>query len=280
MKMQHGIKWVGGKSKIATKIHKLAPPTVVDNPAKGYVHRVYGYAGGMGEMYDWSYEGVSEVANDISHQITNFWRVIQDDVPFQKFKRMVEAIPFSRTEFDRFRTMPHPLFIENQPNIPEAVSFFVRCRLSRSGSMKSFAPLSKRRTRRGRNEQVSAWQSAICGLPIVHNRLMRIAIECQDAPGLIQQEDTPRTLFYLDPTYLPETVNTKEHYEFTMTVEQHEELLETVLAVKGYVMLSGYRNKLYDDKLKDWNREDINVDNSMASGRQKARRIESIYMNY
>ena len=146
--------------------------------------------------------------------------------------------------------------------------------------MKSFAPLSKRRVRRGRNEQTSAWQTTVHGLPEVHNRVMRIAIECADAPKIIKQEDTPRTLFYLDPTYLPEVVNTKDIYEFTMTPEQHEELLDLVLGVKGYVMLSGYRSKLYDTKLKGWNREDINVDNSMASGPQKDRRIESIYMNY
>ena len=265
---------------MAAKIYRLAPPTIIDNPAKGYIHRVYGYAGGLGEMYNWPYGGISEIANDINHQITNFWRVMQADKPFQEFKRIVEAIAFSRPEFNHYHTRLNPLTIDDQPNVKEAVSFFIRCRLSRSGGMKSFAPLSKTRVRRGRNEQASAWQTTICGLPEVHDRLMRIAIECLDGPKLIKQEDTPRTLFYLDPTYLPEVVNTKDPYAFTMTKEQHEDLLDVLLAVKGYVMLSGYRNKLYDTKLKDWNREDINVDNSMASGAQKARRIESIYMNY
>ena len=281
MKIQPVLKWSGGKSKIASKIHELAPPTILDNPAKGYIHRVYGCAGGLGEMYNWPYEGISEVANDISQQITNFWRVMQSDESFQEFKRIVEAIPFSRAEFNRFKNMSLDLLpIKNQPNTQEAVSFFVRCRLSRSGGMKSFAPLSNRRTRRGRNEQASAWQTTINGLSEVHDRLMRIAIECLDTLEIIEQEDTPRTLFYLDPPYLPETVNTKDLYDYTMTKEQHEELLDTILSVKGYIMLSGYRSDLYDTKLKDWNREDINVDNSMASGSQKDRRIESIYMNY
>lgn len=278
--IQPALKWHGGKSKIAAKIHKLAPPTILENPGKGYIHRVYGYAGGMGEMYSWDYGGISEVANDINQQITNFWRTMQDGTAFQGFQRIVEAIPFSRPEFDRFRTMPHPLIVEDQPNIEEAVSFFVRCRLSRSGSMRSFAPLSKRRIRRGRNEQTSAWQAAIRGLPQVHERVMRIAIECQDALTIITQEDTPRTLFYLDPTYLPEVVSTRDSYDFTMTEEQHRDLLDLVFQVKGYVMLSAYRSNLYDTKLKNWNRTDINVSNAMASAQQKSRRIESIYMNY
>ena len=280
MKIQPAVKWVGGKTVLAAKIHALAPPTIIDNPAKGYIHRVYGYAGGLGEMYNWPYEGISEVANDINQQIVNFWRVMQADKPFQEFKRIVEAIAFSRAEFNRYNHIANPLIVEDQPNVQEAVSFFVRCRLSRSGGMKSFAPLSKRRVRRGRNEQTSAWQSTIRGLPRVHDRLMRIALECQDALELIRQEDTPRTLFYLDPTYLPETVRAKDHYEYTMTEEEHDKLLTAVLNVKGYVMLSGYRSKLYDTRLEKWHREDINVSNAMASGAQKDRRIESIYMNY
>ena len=68
-KIQPALKFAGGKSKIAAKIHKLAPPTIIDDPANGYIHRVYGYAGGLGEMYDWPCEGISEVANDINQQI-------------------------------------------------------------------------------------------------------------------------------------------------------------------------------------------------------------------
>lgn len=278
--MQHALKYVGGKSKIAHVIHSLAPPTILVNPSVGYIHRVYACAGGLGEMYSWEYEGISEVANDINQQITNFWRVLQDSNAFSEFRRIAEAIPFSRVEFEHYSSMPVPITIPDQPNVGEAISLFVRCRMSRSGGMKSFAPLSKRRTRRGRNEQTSAWQATVDGLPEVHTRLMRIAIEHIDVTRIIRQEDTPRTLFYLDPTYLPETVTCQDAYDCTMTTEQHEELLELLLATRGYVILSAYRNDLYDSRLKNWFREDINVDNSMASGSQKSRRVESLYLNY
>jgi len=280
MSTSPALKWFGGKWKLAAKIHELAPPTILESPGNGYIHRVYGYSGGLGEMYSWPCEGISEVANDLNQQITNFWRVMQLDHTFQEFKRFVEAIPFSRSEFERFAALPMPLRVEDQPNVQEAVSFFIRCRLSRSGDMRSFAPLTKRRTRRGRNEQASAWDTTIRGLPEVRARIMRIAFEDKHAPDLIRQEDTPRTLFYLDPTYLPEVVATKDPYQITMTVEHHVELLDTVDTVKGFVMLSGYRSKLYDDRLKNWNRHDISVTNSMASGTQKSRKIESIYTNY
>jgi DNA adenine methylase len=42
--------------------------------------------------------------------------------------------------------------------------------------MKAFAPLSKTRTRRGMNEQASAWLGAIEGLPAVHQLVRRVAV--------------------------------------------------------------------------------------------------------
>jgi len=44
----------------------------------------------------------------------------------------------------------------------------VNCRQSLAGRMDAFAPLSRRRTRRGMNEQCSAWWNAVEGLPAVH----------------------------------------------------------------------------------------------------------------
>ncbi|WP_416768485.1 hypothetical protein ACM66T_10000 [Sulfurimonas sp. ST-25] len=37
-----------------------------------------------------------------------------------------------------------------------------------------------------------------------------------------------------------------------MAPEDHEQLLEKLLQVKGMVLLSGYRSEMYDDMLKDW----------------------------
>jgi DNA adenine methylase len=109
---------------------------------------------------------------------------------------------------------------------------------------------------------------------------MRIALENIYAIDLILQEDTPRTLFYLDPPYLPGTVTVQGGYGILMTRDQHVELLDTVLAVKGKVMLSGYNSDLYNEKLIGWIRHEISVTNSEASGSNKGRRIECIWVNY
>ena len=47
-----------------------------------------------------------------------------------------------------------------------AVAFFVACRQSRAGGMKGFTPVTRSRTRRGRNGNVSEWVGAVEGLAL------------------------------------------------------------------------------------------------------------------
>ena len=56
-------------------------------------------------------------------------------------------------------------------SIADAVAFFVDCRQSRSGLMNGFTSVTRNRTRRRMNGNVSEWLSAIEGLPEVHLRL-------------------------------------------------------------------------------------------------------------
>lgn len=99
---------------------------------------------------------------------------------------------------------------------------------------------------------------------------------------MIQQQDGPRTLFYLDPTYLAETRTVPDVYAHEMTPEQHSELLEVLAGIQGRFLLSGYRSAMYDEAAKaaGWNRFDIEIDNKSGSGKKKNKRVESLWMNY
>ena len=227
------IKYVGGKNRLAPTIHRLAPQTIINDPTNGYIHRTYPYGGGLGEIWTWEYEGISEIANDINLDITNFWRVLQSESAFKLFKRTIEATPFSRIEFDTSKTTKRPIAPDIIPSVEAAVSFFTLCRQSRSGGMKSFAPITKRRTRRGMNEQTSAWWTAIEGLDEARQRIKRIAIEMMDACAFIKQEDTTRTLHYCDPPYYTESKSTPNTYTYEMTHDQHAELLQTLKQIKA-----------------------------------------------
>lgn len=130
------------------------------------------------------------------------------------------------------------------------------------------------------NEQASAWLNAIDELPAVHDRLKRVVILHDDALKVIRQQDGPKTLFYLDPPYVHSTRSPGaiKAYEYEMSNDDHYQMLLVIRDCKGNVMLSGYRNKIYDERLADWNRHDKLIDNKLSNDRLPV--IESVWCNF
>jgi len=91
------LKWHGGKHYLAPKIIALMPE---------HTHYVEPYAGGLSVLLAKDPEGVSEVANDLNGDLTNFWRVLQQDESFGRFRRTLEAVPFSEAEWRDARSAP------------------------------------------------------------------------------------------------------------------------------------------------------------------------------
>src|SRR5690348_2227431 len=65
------------------------------------------------------------------------------------------------------------------------------------------------------------------GLPAIHARLRRVAMESGDALDLIPREDGPGTLFYCDPPYLPSTRQARDVYAHEMSENEHRRLLDS-----------------------------------------------------
>lgn len=283
------LKWHGGKAYDAQWIIDKMPPHLV------YVEPFFGsgkvlfardpdrdwFAGHPkaierenGEL--WARDsGCSEIANDVYGELMNFWDVLRDPKRFGQFERDVNLTPFSQVVFDRAGT-PHG------SDVDRAVQFFVRNRLSRQGLGTSFATMVRNRTRRRMSDPVSAYLSAVEGLPAVHDRLSKVVIFSEDAKQLIEREDNDVTLFYLDPPYPKESRTAKDAYKHEMTDEQHHELLDVLLACKGKVILSTYPNAIYDERLKAWNFEDRIRDNKASQSKDKSTdmKTERIWMNF
>lgn len=224
-------------------------------------------------------EGRSEVVNDINYDLMTFWRVLQDPEKFIQFQRWVEAIPLSRLEWEESRTV-----LSSDPpdpsDVSRAVAFFVFCRQSLSGRMKGFTSLTRTRLRRGMNGNVSEWIGAVDGLSAVHQRFRRVVVENRPALEVIQREDTPDTLHYCDPTYLPETVASMGNYAHEMTYKDHQEFLSVAKSCLGKVMISGYESDLYNNELHDWNAHYFDLPNNAAGGESKRRVVEVLYCNF
>jgi DNA adenine methylase len=166
-----------------------------------------------------------------------------------------------------------------------ALDFFVLVRQSLAGRMKSFTGVTKTRVRNGMNNEVSAWLSAVDGLPQVHARLKRVLIlDPAPAVKVIKAQDGPATLFYLDPPYphASRSAGATDVYGCEMTDVQHAELLQTVAGVRGMVMLSSYPNDLYEGYLRPrgWRCHTFEVTSSADSARVKGKRTEVVWTNY
>ena len=281
------LKWHGGKAYLASKIIALMPPRCknpnapeADDP--GWLHYVEPYAGGLAVLLANDPEGISEVVNDLNGALTNFWTILASDY-FDQFRERVEGTPFSE-EFWEGASIRCQLEarLSSMDRVGHALNFFVWCRQSLAGRMKGFAPLTRNRTRRGMNEQASAWLNAVEGLPAVHDRLKRVVILNGDAMAVIKQQDGPRTLFYLDPPYLHETRTTTGEYEHEMTVQEHADLLVLLETIHGRFLLSGYRSDVYDEHARQfgWNRHDYAIDNKAAGGKTKRKMVECVWCNF
>lgn len=272
----------------------------------------------------------SEVVNDLNGDLINFWSVISKPITFVKFKRMVEATPFSKMTFEaaaEYLSRPVSKGSETSWGLPyltepveRAAAFFVLNRQSRQGLMKDFATMSRSRTRRGMNEQVSSWLTAIEGLPEVHERIKRFVVLSDDMIGLIRREDSKDTFFYIDPPYWSESRVSKDAYQFEFSERKHVILLAMLAQFKGndrlkahvreYVrnrwepltgdedisefdkavdfemkgkfMLCGYWSELYSvfEQLFDWHLETREFKNSASSKKTKDLKSECIWMNY
>lgn len=271
------IKWHGGKSYLARRIVELMPP---------HARYCEPFFGGGSVLFARDGEGVAEFVNDIDNHLTNFWRVLGNTNRFERFQRMVEAVPFSEVEFDESRMTWIPIVddLEEQrvlDAISHATSFFIRNRQSRQGLGNSFATPTSR-LRRGMNENVSAWLTAVDGLPAFHARLRRVEICCQDAISFINKFDFEQAFFYCDPPYLHSTRTVTDAYQHEMTEDDHVALLNRLSTIKGKFLLSGYPSMLYDD----WasaigaNHIDIEIDNKASGSRTKEKKIERLWFNY
>lgn len=263
------LKYHGGKFYLAPWIVSLMP-----------LHHVYveAYAGGGSVLFRKPPSPV-EVINDIDPRLVNFWRVLADPKLFPEFQCQVAPLRTSQSLWEQSRDL---LATGNGSEVDRAVAYFVFCRQSRSGQMQDFLTPSVR-PRRGMDEHLSGWLTAIDNLPAVHARLQGAKIYNRPAIEVIREYDGPGVLFYLDPSYLACTRTAKSVYTFEMSMAQHAELLRVLLTVKGTVMLSGYDNPLYHLNLtprRGWRMLEKQSTLHSGGGKTKRKKTECLWLNF
>ncbi|MBX9653622.1 DNA adenine methylase [bacterium] len=254
-------KWHGGKHYLARKIieYFLDHSTYVEP-----------FGGAASVLLNKSPSKV-EVYNDLDGRLTGFFRILRDEGP--ELIRRLALTPYSELEFETES-------VSADDEIEQARRFLVICRQSMGGRGDSYS-CTLHRSRRGMADVVSGYLSAIDDeLPRIIERLRCVQIVCRDAVEVIQKWDSPDTLFYCDPPYLPETRTTKSVYTCEMNDEGHRKLAETLLNCKGQVILSGYSSPMYDELFHGWHKVSFDLPNNAASGSTKSRKQEVLWMNF
>ena len=186
-----------------------------------------------------------EVINDVDDALVNFYRVLRGSR--DELLRRLKLTPYARTEWeDCVATADDPTL----DPVERARRYYVAQCQGYSGTGTGFSRSSSK-------PHAACFADRVDRLDEVAERLRRVVIESMDSPKVLAKYDDAETCFYADPPYLPETRTGHAHrpsgkYRREMTRAQHEELLASLNAVRGRVLLSGYESDLYARELRTW----------------------------
>jgi len=271
------IHWVGGKGNFVSRLLRFIPE-----------HRVYVevFGGGASLLFAKERSPV-EVYNDIDEGLVNFFRVLRDPEKFGRFYGKVVLTPYSRVEYNYCKQT----WRECEDEVERAYRWFVVARQCFGGHFGAGWGFSINNGKRRVVSVIGQWLSVLEMLPIFHERFMHVLVECMDFRKIIPTYDTEETLFYCDPPYVLTTRRCKL-YAYEMSEDDHRELVDLLLKVKGMVMLSGHASDIYK-KLEDsgWVRKDFDRASNVigrtrktgilgvGSVKEKAPRVESVWLN-
>lgn len=253
------LRYHGGKWKLAPWILRHLPP-----------HRVYvePFGGGASVLLQKA-RSYAEVYNDLDGEIVNLFRVARDRG--EDLAQACELTPFARDEFvGSYDPAGDPL---EQARRTLTRSYMGFGSAGASGQATGFRANSNR----SGTTPAKDWMNYPQCLRAVVQRLRGVVIENRDALLVMQQHDSDETVHYVDPPYVHSTRGLRTRapaYRHEMDDRQHRDLAAGLAALRGKVVLSGYRCDLYDELYADWQRID------QAAHADGARdRVESLWLS-
>jgi DNA adenine methylase len=281
------LRWHGGKWKLAPWIISHFPP-----------HRIYVEPfGGAASVLMRKTPCYAEVYNDLDNVVVNLFRVLRDPDKASRLIAALKLTPFARTEFDE-------ALLPAEDDVERARHLVVRAFMGFGSNAHSSSPVSlktgfksftrtdadkyrstgfRANSNRSGTTPAHDWMSYPVALQAIVERVQgkAVIIESRDASKVMAQHDSPATLHYVDPPYLPETRSPANKYDLKHRMYRHElsrgehvKLLGFLKRLEGMVVLSGYASDLYDARLRGWRRFEISA---LADGARA--RTEVLWIN-
>jgi len=200
-----------------------------------------------------------EVYNDLDDEVVNVFSVLRDPVTADDLCRRITLTPFARKEF-------RAAYEEPSDAIDRAYKMIVRSFMgfgSASMTRMHATGFRSNSNRSGVPPSVD-WSNWPWQVKAITARLRGVVIENRDALKVIEQHDSPATLFYVDPPYVWSTRsslalkngNRGHYYRHDMDDDGHRRIADALRSVAGMVVVSGYKSPLYEELYGDWPRFD------------------------
>lgn len=256
------LRYPGGKWRIAKWIIAQFPP-----------HRQYvePYGGG-GSVLLRKPRVPHEVYNDLSGEVVNVFRVMQDPAAAELLIHKLNMTPYSREEYSLACEWGESDLVEQARRV--IVRTFMG--FGNTGCFKHNTGFRATSFYENRSTGLQ-WREHSELLGVYTDRLRGVIIENRPAMKVIEQQDKEDTLFYCDPPYVKTTRYKEDIYEHEMNDQDHRDLADILHGVKGMVVISGYHSELYDELYAGWEPREKVAFVSAAAGVNE--RTEALWLN-
>lgn len=208
-----------------------------------------------------------ETVNDLDGNVVNLFEWIKRDP--ERLAYEIYYTPYARQVYeDAFAAEP-------EDSLQKAVNFYIRLNMGH-GFRTNGEKVGWKNDVQGREKAYAAqdWCNIPAKIIQAAERLRGVQIECRPAVDVIRRFNSPKVLVYADPPYVLGTRHGKQ-YRCEMDDVGQEVLLDVLLLHKGPVLLSGYDNDLYNDRLRGWHREE-----AVSYSQTASRKTEVLWMNF
>jgi DNA adenine methylase len=227
-----------------------------------------------------------EVANDLDHELINFYKVLRArETRYDLIDALVET-PYARWELEEAKGEHDPAgYIPD--GVERARRFMIRANQTYVGGVRrdmggawvaTFSPAAH-------HSNATKWNNYRTRLSQISRRLQNVQIDCVDGlkilDRVITDPDAEGIAVYLDPPY-PAGTRAGSNYRQDMTDDQHLEMLARAIVLRGPTVISTYPTDMYKSVLDEagWSCIELKVAaNSSAGKGSRARRTEVLWAN-
>lgn len=211
-----------------------------------------------------------ETINDIDGDIVNLFSVLRNRP--NELKQALLLTPYSREEYDKsFEPVDAP--VEKARRYMVKTTQAIGAKLNSKSGWRNHKQMKIGGTAckwMGITDTIDAATARLRG-----STTNLVQIEHMDALRLITRYNTPDALIYLDPPYVRHSRKSGALYKCEMSDEKQVQMLKIISASRSKIIISGYRNELYDQYLQGWE-----TDSTMSQTTSTAKAEEVIWMNY